>query len=342
MARQDTENSPQIDEIDLRIINALQWEPRSTWLALARALGLDAATVARRWARLTEERLAWVTITPGPRVLDLISTALLEVDCAPSLHAAVADRLCSLPHAATVETLSSRASVLATVGAPSYAALVRIVDEVRAIEGVHAVRTGVVTEWFAQGGDWRLDALAPDERDRTRAPARPRQQPVPALTDEDRQVLAILARDGRTPMRALAASVGAAPQVLARRLDRLLSSDLIGMRCEFARPAAGFPILATLWCRVPAVDVAAAGRHAARLPEVRTCVAVVGADDLVVQLWLHAPSALADVETRLHSEHPALTVTDRAVDLRLHKLFGSLLDDGGRRTGTIAPDVWAP
>ncbi|CAN5344832.1 hypothetical protein BH09ACT9_BH09ACT9_40940 [soil metagenome] len=64
MSALDADNDRGIDEIDLRIINALQLAPRSKWLSLAEPLELDAATLARRWNRLSESSLAWVT---GPR-----------------------------------------------------------------------------------------------------------------------------------------------------------------------------------------------------------------------------------------------------------------------------------
>ncbi|WP_228524540.1 AsnC family transcriptional regulator [Rhodococcus rhodochrous] len=86
-----------IDEIDLRIINALQWSPRSTWDALAGPLGLDAATVARHWRRLERERLAWTTITPGPRILAQVSTALLEITVVPGARGSVTEVMTGRP-----------------------------------------------------------------------------------------------------------------------------------------------------------------------------------------------------------------------------------------------------
>ncbi|NLU83061.1 Lrp/AsnC family transcriptional regulator [Rhodococcus sp. HNM0569] len=332
-----------IDEIDLRIINALQWSPRSTWLALSDSLGLDAATLARRWTRLTDANLAWVTLTPGARVLEEVSTTLVELTCAPHRTADTVRALAALPHAATIEEISEPASLLVTTGTDSFSRSVELVrDTLTRLPGVEAIRTHVVTRWFAQGGAWRLDALAPGEEPDASAPHPRSGRPLTPtrITPDDRRVLAALAADGRTPMRDLARIAGTGPQATKRRLDRLLSARLVGFRCEFARPAAGFNVLATLWCSVPPARLDDAGRAAARMPEVRNAFAVVASANLVVQVWLHSPGELPGVEARLAADVPGLTIVDRAINLRLHKLFGTVLDEHGRRVETVVPDVW--
>lgn len=75
-----TENLPSLSELDLALVNALQINPRAAWTDLAKALDVDAATVARRWERLRAAGHAWVTAYPygGSG-----AGALIEIDCAP-------------------------------------------------------------------------------------------------------------------------------------------------------------------------------------------------------------------------------------------------------------------
>lgn len=54
-----TENLPPLSELDLALVNALQISPRAPWTELAKALDIDAATVARRWERLRTAGHAW-------------------------------------------------------------------------------------------------------------------------------------------------------------------------------------------------------------------------------------------------------------------------------------------
>ncbi|MEU5844317.1 Lrp/AsnC family transcriptional regulator [Rhodococcus sp. NPDC047139] len=336
-----------IDEIDLKIINALQWSPRSTWDALSGPLGLDAATVARHWRRLERDRLAWTTITPGPRILDQVTTALLEITVMSGARDAVTATLSERPHAVTVEVPSAGADLLVTAATATYDGMTRlVVDELAHLPGVVSIRTHVVSEWFTEGGAWRLDALGPGERGELTATASARRaverRTRTAVTATDRAILSALAVDGRTPMRTLAEIAGAGAATVKRRVEALLAADVIGLRCEFAHPAAGFAVLVTLWCAVPVEQLTATGRVVSREPEVRNCFAVVGAANLVVQAWLHSPAEAPEFEARLLARCADLTVRDRALVLRIHKLAGHVLDRAGRKVTTVPPDIWLP
>lgn len=51
---------PALTELDLAVVNALQIQPRAPWSLVGEVLGVDAATVARRWKRLSDSGTAWV------------------------------------------------------------------------------------------------------------------------------------------------------------------------------------------------------------------------------------------------------------------------------------------
>ncbi|MDH6576360.1 NAD kinase [Kitasatospora sp. MAP5-34] len=50
-----------VDELDLALVNALQLQPRAPWSLLGQTLGISPVTAARRWRRLSEAGIAWVT-----------------------------------------------------------------------------------------------------------------------------------------------------------------------------------------------------------------------------------------------------------------------------------------
>lgn len=68
------------DDVDFALMHALQIEPRAPWKALAPVLGVDPVTLARRYHRLRENGLIWITGydagSPG-------QGAVVEIDCAP-------------------------------------------------------------------------------------------------------------------------------------------------------------------------------------------------------------------------------------------------------------------
>ena len=157
MSAPDTGNGRGIDEIDLRIINALQLAPRSKWLSLAGPLELDAATLARRWNRLSESSLAWVTVTPGPQVLGSIVTAIIEIDCSPALLDTVAARLTRSAHAVTIEASTGRADLLVTAGTADLASMSRFISEdvatIRRCTGGHEPRSSHAGSQKVADGD---------------------------------------------------------------------------------------------------------------------------------------------------------------------------------------------
>ncbi|MGW5073782.1 Lrp/AsnC family transcriptional regulator [Rhodococcus sp. NPDC004095] len=337
---QETDGS--IDEADLRLINALQLAPRASWTQLAGALDLDPVTLARRWQRLAGAGNAWITVSPAASVFRQLCTAFLEIRCSPDRGTAVAEAMLDHTLAVTVERASGDDDLLVTAGAPDLAAMSRFALEfVAAVDGVESVRTRLITQWFTEGSRWRLNALGPEER--STLPAARRSGGgvgAPAMSQADRALLRMLSQDGRMSLTDLAAGVGISAPAARRRLDRLLQLELVTMRCEFARPLAGYAVLATFWGRVPPAGLEDTGRRLSREPEVRNCFALHGPNNLVAQVWLRSVGDLGAFEQRLADGYPDLEVRDRSVVLRLHKLLGHVLDERGRRVRSVVPDVW--
>ena len=53
-----------VDELDLRIVHALQIHPRAPWSLVASVVEADRATALRRWRRMEEAGAAWVSCYP--------------------------------------------------------------------------------------------------------------------------------------------------------------------------------------------------------------------------------------------------------------------------------------
>ncbi|MGW4480794.1 Lrp/AsnC family transcriptional regulator [Rhodococcus triatomae] len=331
-----------IDEVDLRLINALQLAPRASWAQLADALELDPVTLARRWSRLCAAGNAWITVSPSTRVFRQVCTAFLEIRCRPDRCESVAAALVEHTFAVTVEYAGGDADLLVTAGTPDLEGMSRFaLDVVATIDGVESVRTRLITQWFTEGSRWRLNALGPGERSTlpsTRTPGG--LSGASALSAPDRALLRALSRDGRRSWSELGAELGISAPSVRRRLDRLLHLELVTMRCEFARPLAGYAVLATFWGRVPPARIEDTGRRLSREPETRNCFAVHGPNNLVVQTWLRSVGDLGAFEQRLADSYPDLDIRDRSVVLRLHKLLGHVLDGRGRRVRSVVPDVW--
>ncbi|NUU24864.1 MAG: Lrp/AsnC family transcriptional regulator [Streptomycetaceae bacterium] len=327
-----------MSELDLAIVNALQISPRAPWAVVAKALRVDAVTVARRWERMREAGLAWVTAYP----LDQAgAAAFIEIDCAPGHNAEVADALSRDPQAVTVEHTAGGRDLLATVLAPDFEVLsAYVVDRLGGMPGVMSTRTHLSTRGYAEGGRWRLGSLDREQRETISALARPRGAGPTDLAAHRDLVLA-LGPDGRLSLTDLAAALGVSVNTAGRRLSRLLESGQLGLRCELARSLSGAPVAATLWADVPPEHLDAAGNHIANLPEVRMCMATAGPHNLLTTVWLRSLGDAHHLEIRLAQDLPHLRIAERAVALRAVKLMGRLLDPAGRAAGFVPLDVWA-
>ncbi|WP_067691519.1 Lrp/AsnC family transcriptional regulator [Nocardia jejuensis] len=332
-----------LGEDDLALIHALQVSPRASWTELGGVLGIDPVTVARRWQRLSDRGEAWVCASPGPALFDHVCAAYVEIDCAAGETEGIVRALSAHPHMLTLERSGGSNRVLATVATGDFDQMARYtLDILPAIAHIVAVRASIVAHWFAEGGSWRIDALAPDQRDRLRPPAvtaataRDRRHVTPL----DRAMIEELARDGRASYSAVATALGTSNSTVKRRVDELTQLGLLRFRCDFARQLGGWPVAVTYWASVPTAALPEFGYAAIRLPQTRNCAAVSGAHNLVVQAGLHSVAEVTRFESRLAALHPDLTIAERTITLRHEKLLGRVLDRYGRSVGVVPPDVW--
>ncbi|MGW1598248.1 Lrp/AsnC family transcriptional regulator [Streptomyces sp. NPDC002343] len=160
-----------LDELDYLLVTALQIAPRADWQTIGDVLGLDASTIARRWARLTHAGHAWISVHPRGHVHGQSVVAFIEVDCAAGRLHDVAAAIAEDPHVFNLEHVSGGRDLLVTAVFSDQAELARYVGfRLGALDGVAASRTQVATALHTEGSRWRLDRLTEDQRRRL-APA---------------------------------------------------------------------------------------------------------------------------------------------------------------------------
>ncbi|MFJ4840657.1 Lrp/AsnC family transcriptional regulator [Streptomyces sp. NPDC088746] len=329
-----------LDELDLALVNSLQISPRAPWTEIAGALGVDAATAARRWERLRAGGYAWVTAYPYD---EFGSGALIEVDCAPGQDRAVAEALAQEPMAATVELTAGGRDLLVTAIARDYASLTSFVlDRVGVLPGVTSTRAHLVTGGaYAEGSAWRLRSLTPAQKKALTGSRRSTRDQGGTPSGNHRALMLALGEDGRASLTDLAAGLDVSVNTVSRRLKRLIDSGSLVLRCDLAPPLSGSPVSVTFFASVASEHLTSTARAIARFPEIRLCVGVAGPQNLLATAWV---ASLVDVhllEVRLASALPHLRIADRSVCLRRTKHVGRLLDEQGRARGFVPVDIWA-
>ncbi|MDH6121056.1 DNA-binding Lrp family transcriptional regulator [Kitasatospora sp. GAS204A] len=333
-----------IDELDLVLVDALRLDPRATWSRLAAPLGVDPATLSRRWARLSADRDAWVTCYPSAEHWGMGLMALVSVECRSNEVGAVAATLAADPQAATIEVITGSADLLVTVvGVEPAQVTTYALDRIGRAPGVLRTRTAFVERTLREGSRWREGALDPAQREAIGG-ADPTAAELPAKRAAlvDWWLIRELGADGRMPFAQLAERTGLPSTTVRRRVGELRESGRLVLRCDASQRLAGRTVHTVLWLEVPAPDLDAATGWLAEQTETRMCGVVAGAAaNVVASVVTHQIADTRRVEARLARRFPQARVVDRQVTLRMVKLVGHLLDGEGRSVGYVGIDPWA-
>lgn len=324
---------PSVDETDLSLIHALQINPRVTWSRLARAIDVDASTLSRRWSRLTDEGLAWLSCYPMSsegRAGRGWAGAYVEVECLPGSRQPVMDELSRHNVVWNIDATSGRRDLLLTMISSSIVAIDEAVDSaIATVPGVRATKTHFFRKIIREGSAWRLDALSPSQQ-RALLPAPSRSQgalPGP----QDLELLKLLGPDARIPASTVAAHLGCSAGTAGRMIERMLASGYVATRCDVAHFVAGWQVAATLWLDIPQHELTTVAAAIARMPEIRLCATIGSEANLVAQIWLHRLEDLDKFEEMVATGFPGTRVLDRWITPRFAKRLGHILRADGRR-----------
>lgn len=332
----------ELDDTDLRIIAALQAAPRADWHRVGRVAEVSASTAARRWARMTEAGLAWLTCHPMRLPGGSPMVSIIEVDCTPARLYSVAEHLLDDPHTINVAHVTGPCDLLVTAVFTDHASLARYAGfRLGELDGVAAIRSQVTTALHTDGTRWRLDRHNEQQLAVLRGGRRPSGRSLRADPDEtDMALIAAMSPDPRRSIVDLAHRTGLSPTTVQRRLTRLETGRTVAYRCEIARSLSGWPVGVTLWGSVPPDGAARIAAQLSGLREVRMCMSVAGRHNLMFTVWLRSLDDVPALETHLTTRIPDLVIADRAVTLWLLKLGGHVLDPRGRNIRLVPVGAW--
>lgn len=329
-----------LSELDLSIVNALQISPRAEWSRVADALGLSGPTVARRWDALAKDGLAWITPAPGPRYLSAGWSAFIHLSSVPAEHESLIRSLCAEPAFGTVSLVSGSHDLFVDCFASSHDQLMGIVTGAFAgLPGVTSRVVVFVTELYRQASDWRSGTLEPGKARLLVSGPRP----TPSVFAPDRLDAALLeelARDGRASWAELGAACKVSPQTARRRVERFLAAGYMALRCDTSIDAQQGQREVSLVLNVPATQVDTVGRYFAGLQNCRVSAQVLGAQNLVVTLWVRDYLEVQKHEKELATLAPGSTVVTRQAVIRTYKRLGHLLDESGRSYDVVPLPLW--
>ena len=323
-------NDHEPDASDLRLLNALQVEPRASWRAISPLLGLDPATLSRRWQRLEDAGIAWTTGVLGRELL--YGSAFIEVECAPDALRLVADTLAADPEVSVLEFTAGGRDLLVTLTISDQQVLWNYVtDRFAQLPGVRVVRTHVIIDGIVEGGAWRLRELTTAETAGIPLPSRPRARAPRTVAAELQQILALeLARDGRASASAIGAAHGVAPQRISDAIATLRASGELRFRTDVSRSISRWPTSVWYFIEVPATVIESLRVALPKIPEIRLAALCGSRYNLLLAVWLRNLRDIHRFEASLERAVPGLRIADRSIVTRLAKHVGRHLDENGR------------
>jgi DNA-binding Lrp family transcriptional regulator len=314
-----------LDDIDRALVHALHIDGRAPFARIAEVLEVSTQTVTRRYQRLRREAgLRVVGLTAPDQEVD--SRWLVRLTAAPATAGDVARSLARRPDTSWVRLTSGGTEIVAVVTAPMAGGswpslLLHDIPRTASISTVSAhallhVYLGGPTAWPG-----RTRALDRDQQDRLRRPAPAVLAPGERieLTAAEREMLAVLARDGRAGYAELAAATGWSSATTARRLSDLRDRGVIFFDVEIDDTHLGVATRTLLWLSVAPADLDATARVLAGHAEPAFVAAITGAHNLVTQVLTSGTAALHGYLTGPLAELGAIRVIETTPVLRTLK-----------------------
>ncbi|MBW5421132.1 AsnC family transcriptional regulator [Streptomyces sp. BG9H] len=278
--------SEAFDELDLRLLHALEVDGRAPFSRIAAVLGVSDQTVARRFRRLRAEA--------GLRIVGVRDSArlgrdqwMLRLRCTPDGAEAIAAALARRPDTAWVHLTSAGTEVvcmtLPRVPGDYDDLLFGKLLRTRALVEISAHQLlrnfyGGRTGWIGKHRpltDAQVAALRP-----AGPPTAPGPGPV-SIAPDDEPLVAALKADGRVTYPELQRLTGRSESAVKRRVAALLGSGALYIDTEYDTSYFGFATAAMLWVTVAPGALDEVGRTVAGHPEIAHASAVTGSANLM-------------------------------------------------------------
>jgi Lrp/AsnC family transcriptional regulator for asnA, asnC and gidA len=146
-----------LDDLDGRIIAALQANGRESFRAMAAAFGVSEATIRNRYGRLVNTGAMQVTAVTNPMGMGYEAQALLGITVDGPVER-VADVLALWPEAIYVVITAGRFDVVVELVAQDRRDLLELINRVRMLDGVSTTETFVYLDLVKQLYDWGVQA----------------------------------------------------------------------------------------------------------------------------------------------------------------------------------------
>ncbi|GAA3243006.1 Lrp/AsnC family transcriptional regulator [Nonomuraea helvata] len=311
----------QVDDLDRRLVAALQVSPRASWGEIGRAVGEHERTVARRLQRLISEGVVRVTAIYDDLRTGHGRPVHLHVQVRPGTAGKVAEALADRPDTRSVYALTGAADIGCELVPPSREQLHHILSaQVSEIDGVRQTQAMVVLHTFRTVAEWHAPYLSEEEVAELRPAPPPECRPdEEGLSPLEEEIAHLLAADGRIAFTTVAERLDVSVPTARRRVTSLIERRLLLPRAEVEPALLGLEVEAMLWLKVRPYGLDLVGQRLAAHPDVRYCAATSGTHSLIVQVVAAHEADLYRFMTRVVGQFDEITDSDLTLITRAYK-----------------------
>jgi DNA-binding Lrp family transcriptional regulator len=319
------------DELDRRLLHALQIDARAPFRRIAAALGVSDQTIARRYGRLREAGVLRVVALGAPEVMPDVQW-MFRIRVEPAGVDEVATALARRQDTSWVSVCSGGTDIVGSVHGlgrdPELLAVLPAVPHVEEVDAERALRVfyGGPGEPFAKHGpldDAQIEML-------TRHLPEPAAPPT-RLDDTDRHLLAVLRQDGRAGIERIAELIGVTAATARRRLDDLRAGRALHFDVDIDLHLVDRSVHTLARLAVAPGELTAAGEHLARRPEVAFAAATTGTTNLFASVTTTDVDELYRFLTTTIADLPGLRTVETASVQRTVKAENTVY-------GPVTPD----
>ncbi|MEU0499005.1 AsnC family transcriptional regulator [Mycobacterium sp. NPDC006124] len=269
-----------LDQLDRRIVGALQVDGRASWRRIAEVLDVSVSTVTRRGMALLNSGAVRVVALPTTT-----STAILEVTATAQRVDAVARALAERGDTIFVYVVGAPTRILVEEHHSTGDALARrVIDEIPALDGVTSVSASPILDYYRTLSSWMPGQLSESETAALNdAFGRLPPAAMPQLGGADQQIQDILEADGRAAATDIATAVGQSETSIRRRLSALIGTR-IDVRAVVAPALLGLDVSVFLSIRMAPAEVPSVAAEIVASDYVRYAAMTMGEHQLLVDV----------------------------------------------------------